>query len=249
MQSREQVVAALGRRPVVTAMGVLTILFVVWAAAVPRPERVISGWREGLEVRQIGADDERLGGEVDLEVTPSGQAGQAVDDVVGFVLGWTAVAVVVLFVVFCLVVAVRAWLRTREHRTPAAADAPDLDLEALAVAVTGDTSDRLAALSAGTPAEGVVAAWSHLEATLREAGVPLPPSRTSSEVSLDVLRRYAVDPETLTTLAALYREARWSHHPLTEADRTRAATAYRALDTHLRAAASLTPGAARAPRG
>lgn len=239
---------ALGRRPVVAAMGVLTLLFVVWAAAIPRPERVIPGLREGLEVRQVGANDELPGGGGDLEVTPSGQAGLAVGDTIGQVLGWAAVALVVLVAVLGLVIVLRALL-ARDHRTPAAADAPDLDLEAVAVAVSGDASDRLAALSAGTPAEGIVAAWSHLEATLREAGVPLPPSRTSSEVSLDVLRRYAVDPETLSTLAGLYREARWSHHPLTEADRARAAAAYRSLDADLRAEASSAPAAARAPRG
>jgi hypothetical protein len=64
-------------------------------------------------------------------------------------------------------------------------------------------------------------------------------------VSVDVLRRFAVDPETLTTLAGLYREARWSRHPLTEDDRARAAAAYRTLDADVRAATP-APGA---PRG
>ena len=41
------------------------------------------------------------------------------------------------------------------------------------MAVTTESSERLAALSAGSPAEGIVAAWSHLEATLYGAGVPL----------------------------------------------------------------------------
>ena len=104
----------------------------------------------------------------------------------------------------------------------AADDAVDLDLEALAAAVSADAPGRLDALSAGTPAEGIIAAWTRLEATLHAAGVSLPASRTSTEVSLDVLRRYSVDPATLQTLADLYREARWSRHPLTEDDRERA---------------------------
>ena len=171
-------------------------------------------------------------------------------DTVGRLLGWAAVALVVLVAVVGLVLVLRAWLTDRDRRTPAAADAPDLDLdlEAVVTAVSGDASDRRAALSAGTPAEGIIAAWAHLEATLRESGVPLPPSRTSSEVSLDVLRRFAVDPETLATLADLYREARWSHHPLTEADRARAATAYRSLDSDLRAQVPVAPGSGPAPR-
>ena len=50
-----------------------------------------------------------------------------------------------------------------------------------------------------------------------------------------MLTRFAVAPDVLRTLADLYREARWSRHPLTEADRATAATAYRALDADLRA--------------
>ncbi|HSO65454.1 MAG TPA: DUF4129 domain-containing protein [Ornithinibacter sp.] len=249
MQSREPAVNALGRRPAVAALGVLTLLFVVWAAAIPRPERVIPGLRGGPGVRQIGADDELPGGMGDFDRDVSGGTGATTSDTVAAIVGWTAVGLVVAGAALGLVLLVRAWWRGRDRRTPAAADAPGLDLEALAVAVTADASDRLSALSAGTPAEGIVAAWSHLEATLREAGVPLPPSRTSSEVSLDVLRRYPVDPATLATLAGLYREARWSHHPLTEADRARAATAYRALDADQRAEASGAPEAVRAPRG
>ena len=129
---------------------------------------------------------------------------------------------------------------------PRVADAPDLDLEALALAVSGDASQRLDALSVGTPAQGIIAAWTHLEATLHETGLPLPPSRTSTEVSLDVLRRFSVDEATLRTLADLYREARWSRHPLTEDDRSRAAAAYGALDAALRAG---MPQGTRGTRG
>ena len=112
--------------------------------------------------------------------------------------------------------------------------------------MSGDASQRLDALSVGTPAQGIIAAWTHLEATLHEAGVPLPPSRTSTEVSLDVLRRFSVDEATLRTLADLYREARWSRHPLTEDDRSRAAAAYGALDAALRAG---MPQGSRGTRG
>jgi len=65
--------------------------------------------------------------------------------------------------------------------------------------------------------------------------VPLSPSRTASEVCVEVLSGFAVAPDPLRTLAELYREARWSQHPVTEADRATAATAYRALDADVRA--------------
>ena len=56
--SRDTAVNALGKPPYVAALGVLTLLFVVWAAAVPRPDRVIRLLRTGAEVeQQVGAND------------------------------------------------------------------------------------------------------------------------------------------------------------------------------------------------
>ena len=227
------------------ALGVLTLLFVVWAAAVPHPPRVIPLLRPGAEVKQVGANEPLVGEERELELTPASGPGAETSDLVAAILGWATVLALVAVAVTALVLIVRGLIAQRDPRTPDADDAPDLDLEALAMAVTTESSERLAALSAGTPAQGIVAAWSHLEATLHRAGVPLPASRTSTEVSVDVLRRFAVDPDTLATLAGLYREARWSRHPLTEDDRARAAAAYRALDADVRAATP-APGAPRA---
>ena len=151
------------------------------------------------------------------------------------VLGWSAFALFGMFAAVCLWFLARAVLAARRDRfVPPADTVADLDLDALAVAVTTGSSARIDALSAGTPAQGVVAAWVHLEATLRDAGVTLSPSRTSTEVTLDALRRFDVDPDTLGTLADLYREARWSRHPLTEQDRARAEEAYRALEVDVR---------------
>lgn len=229
----------------VAALGVLTLLLVVWAAAVPHPRRVITLVRPGAKVKQVGANEYLIGDERELELDPASGSGGDPSDLIAAILGWATIGVLVAIAVAALVVIIRGLVVQRDPRTPEADDAPDLDLEALAMAVTTESSDRLAALSAGTPAEGIVAAWSHLEATLHRAGVPLPASRTSTEVSVDVLRRFAVDPDTLTTLAGLYREARWSRHPLTEDDRARAAAAYRTLDADVRAA---TP-ASGAPRG
>lgn len=228
------------------ALGAVTLLAVVWAAAAPRPPKVIPGLHADAILEQQAPANDVVGDSGDLRIKRVPGPWNQVSDGLASALGWVAIAVVVVGAGFLLYVTVRAWLAGRENRVPEADDATDLDLEALAVAVAADTSDRLVALSAGTPAEGIIAAWSHLEATLHEAGVPLPRSRTSSEVSLDVLRRFSVDETTLRTLAGLYREARWSQHPLSEEDRARAAAAYRTLDAALREA---MPHAARGPRG
>ena len=246
MSTRPSVVSALGRPPFVAALGVVTLLVVVWAAAAPRPARVLPGLHDDAILEQQQAADGFATSDPDLGIKRIPGPWEQTSDGLALVLGWATIAVLVAGAGFCLYVMVRAWLAGREDRTPEVGEAPDLDLEALALAVSGDASQRLAALSAGTPAEGIIAAWTHLEATLHEAGLALPPSRTSTEVSVDVLRRFPVDENTLRTLAGLYREARWSRHALTEDDRSRAAAAYGALDVALRAG---MPEGSRGGRG
>ncbi|HYN66281.1 MAG TPA: DUF4129 domain-containing protein [Ornithinibacter sp.] len=244
--TRPSVVSALGRPPFVAALGVITLLVVVWAAAAPRPARVIPGLHPDAVLEQQAAPGGFSVYDPDFKLNRVPGPWNQTSDGIALVLGWAVIGLLVAGAAFLVLVMVRAWLAGREDRSTVADDAADLDLEALAVAVSTDASGRLIALSAGTPAEGIIAAWAHLEATIHEAGVPLSPSRTSTEVSLDVLRRFAVDETTLRTLAALYREARWSRHPLTEGDRTRAATAYRELDIALRAG---MPEGSRGERG
>lgn len=225
----------LGRAPVLVTLGVLTVLGVLWAAAAPRPDRVIPGWRDGLEVEQQAPDQGFATTGPDVDPEAASHSGTQAGDTIAAVLGWATAGLLVLGASFCLFLVIRSLLAGRERRSVDADDAAALDLEVLAAALTTDADERLGTLSAGTPAQGIVAAWTHLEATLHAAGVPLPASRTSTEVSLDTLRRFSVDATTLGTLADLYREARWSHHPLTESDRERAAAAYHVLDDILRA--------------
>jgi len=52
VSTRPSVLSALGRPPFVAALGVVTLLVVVWAAAAPRPARVIPGLHEGIAVEQ-----------------------------------------------------------------------------------------------------------------------------------------------------------------------------------------------------
>ena len=236
MPSRTTATSALGRSPGIAATGVLALLAVVWAAAAPRPERVIPSLRPGLEVDQEAPAEGFGGYEPDVAVTRDPSPGGQTSDAVAAVLGWGAFALVGLVAAVGLWILVRHLVASvRDRRRPPPPDAvADLDLDALAVAVASGSSARIDALSGGTPAEGVIAAWVHLEAALHEAGLPLTPSRTSTEVALDVLRRFRVDQQTLDTLADLYREARWSAHALTEDDRSRAEDAFRTLEADVR---------------
>lgn len=246
MASLSSLVAGASRRPVVAGVGAAAIALSIWAAAVPRPVRaIVLPGRSGPDTIFRPLDQELGGGEAaDPPITGS-WAGT--NGILSTSLAWGTVLVLVLVAVVATVLVVRTLLSAwRQRRRPPEFDAntgPDLD--AVAIAVAGDSEGRRGALAGGTPAEGIIRAWSHLETTLTEAGVPLPVSRTSTEVTLDVLRRFSVDPETIGDLAALYREARYSRHELSEEDRQDAEAAYRALDAGLRIASPRATGARR----
>ena len=59
MSTPPNVVSALGRPPYVAALGAVTLLVVVWAAAAPRPARVIPGLHTDKVVQQLGEGTHR----------------------------------------------------------------------------------------------------------------------------------------------------------------------------------------------
>ena len=135
---------------------------------------------------------------------------------VWWVLGGIALTLLLAVVV---VLAIRA-NRRRRHAAPpeSAREAPDRAL----------LTDRRAARQArmvreGSPREAIIATWLDLERLVAAAGVPRRPSETSSELVVRVLDDREVPAAALTDLAALFREARFSTHELTEALRERAA--------------------------
>ena len=134
---------------------------------------------------------------------------------VWWVLGGIALALLLAVVVL----AIRVIRRRRRAAPPESArEAPDRTL----------LTDRRAARQArmlrkGSPREAIIATWLDLERLVAAAGVPRRPSETSSELVVRVLDDREVPAAALTDLAALFREARFSTHELTEALRERAA--------------------------
>lgn len=82
--------------------------------------------------------------------------------------------------------------------------------------------ERLRDLESGEPRNAIVAAWLDLEGSAAATGLPRLPAETSTEYTERVITVWAVDRERLADLAALYREARFSAHPLGEEHRSRA---------------------------
>lgn len=76
-----------------------------------------------------------------------------------------------------------------------------------------------AALLDGDPRNGIVACWMELERRALDAGLPRLAAETAHEYSVRVVGASSVDPEPISELAELYREARFSGHRLGEQHR------------------------------
>ncbi|SES12252.1 protein of unknown function [Pedococcus cremeus] len=145
-----------------------------------------------------------------------------------------AIAAIVALVLFMVI---RDLWRRRPASVPdQATDAAPIDT--LPEVLLEGAGARMEELETGTPTNAVVACWVRLEEEVAAAGLTEDRSRTSSEVVARVLGHYDVDADALAELAALYREARFSDHALTEAHRARARDALTTVHVDLRRAAT-----------
>jgi len=103
---------------------------------------------------------------------------------------------------------------------------------------------RLALLREGEPRNAIVACWVDLEDSASAAGLPRHPAETSAEYTIRVLHTWDIAPAALGGLAELYREARYSRHPVTEAHRTRAIEQLTAVHADLQRVADEAAAAA-----
>lgn len=113
-------------------------------------------------------------------------------------------------------------------------------------AVVETAGHRLELLQEGSPRNAIVAAWHDLEESTAEAGLPRSPAETSTEYTVRVLHTWDVDPHTMAALADLYREARFSNHPMTEQHREQAVALLTEVHTDIEL--SLALAAAEAER-
>jgi hypothetical protein len=139
--------------------------------------------------------------------------------------------------VFAIMVSMVAWrhrpnLRVHRPRRPAALEFDALD--DVATAVAADADAQRSALQRGAPRNAIVECWLRLEAAVVDAGVARYPSDTSAEFTHRALATVSVDPAAIAGLAALYREARFSSHPMGEDSRRAAIAALDAVHEGLR---------------
>src|SRR5688572_23272942 len=98
-----------------------------------------------------------------------------------------------------------------------------------------DAEAQRRVLLAGAPGNAIVECWHRFETQAAAAGLSRRPWETSSEFTLRLLDLAAADHRAVSRLAELYREARFSEHPMTEAHRAAAREALAVIHDGLRA--------------
>lgn len=131
---------------------------------------------------------------------------------------------------------VRAWHR-RDRGVDEALPPPGagevLAPRDVAADLRADVAEQEDALAAGEPRDAIVACWHRFETTTAAAGARRQAWETPAEHVTRVLRTLGADEPATRRLADLYREARFSRHPMTEAHRADAATALAAVHASL----------------
>ena len=229
--------ARAGTSAVVAVLGAagLLLVLVTWSASIG-PDRVVSGGH----VDRIGPDEPSLATTTaDADDDPVEEArkkdrGEPPGWVgaVAFLLELLTVSVVAFLVLRLLRRLHQAWRgRSRRRRAPPA----EVDFEVLGTAahvaevIEEDAVEQRAELAAeGEPRNAIVACWHRFEQQAVRGGVVRRPWQTTAEFVLGVLDLVSADRGAVTRLADLYREARFSEHELSEADRL---AALEALDT------------------
>ena len=140
------------------------------------------------------------------------------------VVGVMIVGAIALLVALIVLFRNRA-LRPRLRRRASSLGVPGTPLPDVGAAVRDDVEQQYAALRTGAPRNAIVACWIRLEDAVISAGLHVRGSETSTELTHRVLATYLVDDTALVRLAALYREARFSRHDITESMRDEAVDA------------------------
>jgi hypothetical protein len=91
----------------------------------------------------------------------------------------------------------------------------------------------LAELDEGDPRQAIIACWVRLERAAEAAGVPRKPADTPTDLVVRLLSGRSVNRAVLGDFANVYREARYSPHPVDTSMRDQARAALRLLRDEL----------------
>ena len=235
--------ARAGTSAVVAVLGAagLLLVLVTWAASIG-PDRVVSGGHierirpEEPSVSTATADpNDRDAEEINH------RRGEPPDwlGAVAWILQALTLAVLAYLVLRLLRRLGQLWrARTRRRRRPRP---EDVEFEVLGSAahvsevIEADAAGQRAGLAEdGEPRNAIVECWHRFEQQAVRGGVDRRPWQTTAEFVLGVLDLVSADHGAVTRLADLYREARFSDHPMTDAHRQAALEALDEIHRSLR---------------
>lgn len=239
-----------GNRSARTALAVAAViaalLVVFVSAGAESSVDVGRGWTPGQDAPPPQPDEQTAPERQDTE--NESPYGVQVASAIGLLVVLLVAGALALFGLVALVLGVhrvrakRDRVRTSGH--PEDADDGDDDRiagvmhKAVVSALT-----RLDARRGGDPGDAVVEAWLALEDAAADVGARREAHQTPTEFTASVLGRLDVDADALDRLCRVYHRARFSGHPVTEADARTASDALTRVVTDLDA--SRTPATAR----
>lgn len=207
-------------------------LLVMWAAAIG-PDAILRGDGNQGSSTSTFQQEQPPGDDGDEDEVSAPQQPWTENPWVNAV---TMVAGVVLLVGFLLWAVGATRERRRAARESVVDDGDDeltLDPAQRAAVVTDHAAAQFEALRGGTPRNAIVALWQELEDDVAGTGLSRRASETSVEFTHRFLAELRVDPGAAERLGALYREARFSTHELTEEHRAAAEQALSSLHASL----------------
>lgn len=219
----------------VAVIALFVVLLVTWASSIG-PSGVLRG--TGPDQAQAptptASSSEAAPEEPPVPTPPGEDAGTSPwVKALAFLVNLAAAVALVLLLLYTGRRGVRRWqLRRVRRRRIAETDSVDFGLieppARVAREMLADAHEQRQALLDGSPRNAVVACWHRFETQGGAAGVERRAWETSSEYTLRMLDLVDAYEPAVSRLGALYREARFSEHELTEADRQ---DAIDALDT------------------
>jgi hypothetical protein len=154
---------------------------------------------------------------------------------IGHLIPWSLALLLAGLLAFTVALLWRSYRRRTARPAPVTFDVLP-EPEAVSASVEEDAAGQLRALAEGSPRNGIVRAWLRVEQAVADVGVRRLRSETSTELTVRVLHELDIDPRPIGTLAALFREARFSEHELGEDARAAARSALQRIHDELRQA-------------
>jgi hypothetical protein len=127
------------------------------------------------------------------------------------IAGWVCAGIAAIIIGFLIWYLIKTWLESSSERraAQAAADGPKLTRrQAVLAAVDAGISEL--ARADGDPRAAIIACWVRLEEVAEAAGTSRAPGDTPSDLVARLLGDHQVSQAVLTSLASLYRTARYS---------------------------------------